>query len=116
MLNIRAQGVAEAIRQAGRMREQLINEIDADVEATMLLAINRSKSLAPVDTSRLRNSIMEVRQERRIMQRAYGSDVEYAQRQEYEHKTKRGYFRKALWEARTTLRDAVGRSIARLRP
>lgn len=114
-IRIQAHGVSDAIRQAGRMRQRLIDEIDADVEATLLIAINRSKALAPVDTSQLRNSIVEIRQERAIMRRAYGSDREYARRQEYEHKSKRGYFRKAVWEARTTLRDAVGRSIARLR-
>jgi hypothetical protein len=112
-LNIRAHGVQEAIRRAQGLRQQLIDDIDADVEAATLAAVNRSRAAAPVLTGALRNSIDMIPQETRIMRRAFGSDRPYARRQEYEHKTKRGYLRRSLWVARTDLRAAIERSIRR---
>lgn len=41
----------------------------------------------------------------------FGSDLPYALRQEYEHASKKGFVRRAIWSNRTAYRDALKRRI-----
>lgn len=41
----------------------------------------------------------------------FGSDLPYALRQEYEHATKKGFVRKAIWSNRAAYREALKRRI-----
>lgn len=112
--NIRVTGVEEVLRRLGREgAEQLAEEIDGIVERKTLQAINEARGNAPRDTGKLKNSIDMVDQETAPMKRVFGSDVPYATRQEYEHATKKGFFRKAVWNARTPLREEIRDAINR---
>lgn len=53
---------------------------------------------APVDTGALQASIRHSTKRTREAEYIFGSYMPYAQRQEYEHKTKYAYFRKAMWK------------------
>jgi len=69
-------------------------KLDEVVERRALEMVNETRERAPRLTGRLANSIDIIDPETRPLNRTYGSNVEYARRQEFEHKTKKGYFRK----------------------
>jgi hypothetical protein len=106
-------GLEEVLRKIGAEgAAKLINEVDEVVERVTLEMINEAKDEAPIDTGRLKNSIHLYGRQKKLS-RVFGSDLEYATRQEYEHSTKKGFFRKAIWNNRTQLRDDVREVIKR---
>ena len=112
-LTIKAQGVEEVLRKLGaKGAQEFAKEIDQIVEKHALNIVNNARRNAPIDTGALKNSI-DVYEEGELY-RVIGSDRPYAQRQEYEHKTKKGYFRKALWNEREPFRKDVQDAIKRL--
>jgi Bacteriophage HK97-gp10, putative tail-component len=110
---IKAQGVEEVLRKLGaKGAQEFAKEIDQIVEEHALNIVNSARHNAPIDTSALKNSI-DIYEEGELY-RVVGSDRPYAQRQEYEHKTKKGYFRKALWNEREPFRKDIQDAIKRL--
>lgn len=71
-------------------------KLDEVVERRALEMVNETREKAPRLTGKLANSINIVQSETKPLTRTYGSNVEYARRQEYEHKTKKGYFRRTV--------------------
>jgi hypothetical protein len=111
---IRITGVDEVLRTLGRAgAEALADEIDGIVERNTLSMVNDARQNAPRKTGNLANSIDIVDQETKPMQRTFGSDVPYATRQEYEHASKKGFMRKAVWNGRTPLRNEINDAIRR---
>lgn len=53
---------------------------------------------APKDTTALAQSIIASVEREAPLTWYFGSTMPYAQRQEYEHKTKSAYFRRAIWK------------------
>jgi hypothetical protein len=105
--SVKAFGVEEVMKQLGKKAaEEMANELDEVVEKQSFETVNDVKANTPVDTGRLVNSI-DVYEKPAKMARVIGSPVEYATRQEYEHKSKKGFFRKALFKRRTLLRKEV---------
>lgn len=108
-LRFTVSGVADAIRKAKKAREMLIEGIEAETEKAALRTANESASNAPRLTGRLANSITASPRRVRAMVWSVGSDLPYARRQEYEHKSRKGFFRKALLKERTKFREAIER-------
>ncbi len=92
-IDVRIDGIPELKNMIEKDVRRLQEKIDLAVERRTLKMINETKAKAPVKTGKLRNSIDLLSQETELMQRAYGTNVEYARRQEYEHQTKKGFFR-----------------------
>ena len=79
-------------KNAGKMKGRIGRALEEGIEDMA----EDSYEMAPKDTTALANSIKAS-----IMQEApltwyYGSVMPYAQRQEYEHKSKKGYFRRSV--------------------
>lgn len=110
--SIKASGVSEAIEKLGDPTE-LIKELDRVTEKHTRLMANESADNAPVKTGRLASSIPKSVEQEAEMSWIFGSDVEYATRQEYEHASKKAFFRKSLWNGRTPYRDEINETIAR---
>jgi phage-related minor tail protein len=111
-VNMKVFGVREALEKAGREGARtLVNEIDKDVERSVRQMANDSAEMAPVKTGRLAGSIPKTVRKVSEMAWEYGSDVEYATRQEYEHKSRKGFFRKSIWTNRQKLRDRIRNTI-----
>ena len=72
---------------------------------------NESAGLAPIKDGALKGSIASSPEEVDVMLWEYGSNLPYAQRQEYEHATAKGFIRKSVWNNRTDYRDAIKRQI-----
>lgn len=71
-------------------------KLDEVVERRTLEMVNETRKRAPRLTGKLAGSIGIKDSETRPLTRVYGSDIEYARRQEFEHKSKKGYFRKTV--------------------
>jgi phage-related minor tail protein len=111
-IKIQAYGVREALEKAGREgAKHLAHKIDQDVERGVRQMANDSAEMAPVKSGRLAGSIPKTVSKVDQMTWEYGSDVEYATRQEYEHKSRKGFFRKSVWANRQKLRDKIRSTI-----
>lgn len=113
-VNVRVSGVEEVLRRLGDQgARQLAQEIDEVTERTVRTMANEAATNAPVKTGKLAASIPPSVDKVDEMKWHFGSDVEYATRQEYEHSTKKGFFRKAVWGNREQFRTDVREVIRR---
>lgn len=74
---------------------------------------NESAANAPVDSGDLRASIVASPRRIKNAEWEYGSDLAYAQRQEYEHASRKGFIRKSVWNNRTPYREALKREVTK---
>lgn len=106
-----AKGLDEVFRKLGKDgANALANELDGIVESNALKIVNQARENAPRRDGFLKNSINIYGKKVKLV-RTIGSDRPYAQRQEYEHATKKGYFRKALWGSREPFRRDIQNAI-----
>lgn len=106
--NVRVTGVQEVLRRLGEQgARQLAQEIDEVTERTVRTMANEAATNAPHKTGKLAASIPPSVEKVGEMKWQFGSDVEYATRQEYEHSTKKGFLRKAVWNNRDQFRQDV---------
>jgi hypothetical protein len=108
------QGLDEVLQQLGvEGARQLEQELENIVEANAVRIANEAKENAPILDGNLKRSIHLYGRPAKLA-RTIGSNMPYAQRQEYEHATKKGYFRKALWNGREPFRREIREAIQRL--
>jgi hypothetical protein len=82
-------------------------DLDRITEAYTRKMANESAEGAPRKTGKLKNSFPpSVRKEEEVSW-SFGSDVPYAKKQEYEHKSKKGFVRKAVWNNREPYRNKI---------
>lgn len=74
---------------------------------------NESAGMAPVDTSDLRNNLLASPYRLSPAAWQFGGTLPYTRRQEYEHATKKGFIRKAVWNNRTDYRVALKRELVK---
>jgi len=111
---VKATGVEAVLRKLGAEgAKRLADDLDIIVEKQALLTVNDAKENAPYKDGMLKRSIKLYGKPVRL-ERTIGSNVPYAQRQEYEHATNKGYFRKALWKRREPFRKAIESEIKKL--
>lgn len=114
-IRLNVEGLADFRHMADEMYNRTTAYVDEAVERRALLIVNDIKSNAPRLTGRLANSFDIVPQYTKLGQRAIGSEIEYAQRQEYEHATKKGFVRNTVTNhepyLENDLRDAVQRGL-----
>lgn len=109
--NVKVQGV-EKIMQ-GFSQKALAAQYRADkvTETYTRKMANESGEMAPVDSGDLRASIIASPERLKNALWQYGSDLPYAQTQEYEHATKKGFIRKSVWNNREPYREALRREV-----
>lgn len=105
-------GVKEALEKAKEARTQLAQSIGREVSNASRRVVNEAKKTAPRKTGMLVNSIDIL--DSKPFTRIIGSNLPYAARQEYEHKTLRGFFRKALFNERERFRQNLANIIKRV--
>ncbi|PAD35977.1 HK97 gp10 family phage protein [Terribacillus saccharophilus] len=106
------------IKALGRSAaDELRREIDITVEEHTRSMADGASDNAPVLTGALRDSIPRSVDKVEDMVWLFGSEMPYAQRQEYEHRSHSAYFRRAIWAGETPLKKAliatVDRSVGR---
>lgn len=116
--SVDVKGLDDVLRMLEKqLGQQAVDDIDKITEAYARKMAAESAEMAPVAAvrgGRLRNSIAGSAQpsdELHVWE--YGSDLPYATRQEYEHKTNKGFMRKSVWNNREKYRAAIKKRITR---
>ncbi|WP_181349391.1 HK97 gp10 family phage protein [Thalassobacillus sp. CUG 92003] len=93
------------------------NELRADLDKTAERGTrsmaNQASKNAPIDTGALKASIPASVQQEEELSWLFGSHLPYAQRQEYEHRTKKAYFRRAIWAGEGPLERQIRQTVER---
>lgn len=102
------EGADDVKRHAGRRSaRKLKKRIRTALEEGIHDMAEDSYEMAPRDTTALAQSIKASVTQENQMKWYYGSIMPYAQRQEYEHKSRRGYFRKSIAKNKVLIRDRM---------
>jgi hypothetical protein len=111
-VSVRVTGVDEVLARLGKQgAEALASQLDGEVERSVRTMANESADSAPYKSGKLAGSIPPSVEQVSPMTWEFGSDVEYATQQEYEHATKKGFFRKSIWNNREPLRKGISEVI-----
>lgn len=112
-INVKVQGIDKVMRGFDQRAKEAVVRADKVTETYTRKMANESAGMAPVDSGDLQNSILA--SPRRISNALwqYGSELPYARRQEYEHKSKKGFIRKSVWDNREAYREAVKREVTK---
>lgn len=108
--NVRVFGIEDVLRRLDRqIGEVAIRDVDRITETYARKMAEESAGLAPIDSGALRNSLASSPQQSEDSEHVweYGSNLPYANRQEYEHATNKGFVRKSVWNNREDYRNAV---------
>lgn len=90
-------GIDDLKRKAGRRgADRIRRRVGLALEEGIRDMADDSYDMAPKDTTALAQSILASVQKEAPLTWYYGSVAPYAQRQEYEHKSKKGYFRRSV--------------------
>ena len=114
-LNIKVNGINDVMKNFTLKGIQAQGNADKITETYTRKMANESASMAPVKTSDLKNSILASPRRLKIGAWQYGSELPYARRQEYEHATKKGFIRRAVWNNREPYREALRKEFAKWR-
>ncbi|GIN10217.1 hypothetical protein J26TS2_00840 [Shouchella clausii] len=85
-------------------------QFDQETERTARKMANAAANNAPRETGALKNSLVASVRKEADVEWSFGSDLPYAQRQEYEHATKKAFVRRAVWDNE----DAYWRAMAKI--
>lgn len=107
-------GVYEVQKKLGAQAAKLLNAaIEIDMrEGARKMTLQAYKN-APVDTGALRTSILASVRKEGDKEYILGSALPYAQRQEYEHKTKRMYLHRAVRSEKPRLKRDLYNTLKR---
>lgn len=97
------------IRNAKKMYRVVDDQLEEGIEAMA----EGSYNMAPVDTTALRGSILASVTKLSRHHYLYGSTMPYAQRQEYEHKTKKYYFRRSVLKEAPEIQQDIRSTVKR---
>ncbi|PAE24076.1 hypothetical protein [Bacillus sp. 7894-2] len=90
-------GIKNVKRNVGRRgAKKLRKRLELALEEGTHAMADRAADYSPKDTTALMHSILASVEREAPLTYYFGSTMPYAQRQEYEHKTKRYYFRRAI--------------------
>lgn len=107
-------GIDEVRRHLGaNSASKMKRQIDEDLSEGIRDMADNSAEKAPVDTGALRSSILASVRKLSRHHYMYGSTMPYAQRQNYEHQTKKYYFERAVNEEAPEIKDKIVITIKR---
>ena len=115
-LNVKVTGLDDVLRKLEKqLGQQAVDDLDKITEAYARQMANESAGMAPIKDGLLRNSIASSPQQSDEDTHVweYGSNLPYATRQEYEHKTNKAFIRKSVWNNREKYRAAIKKRITR---
>lgn len=112
-INVKTFGIKEVRSAFLKRGNSALDKADKVTETYTRKMANESAEMAPVDTGKLKNSIAASPERVAKGQWQYGSDVEYARRQEYEHRTRKGFIRKSVWNNRDKYRETLRRELTK---
>jgi len=112
-INVSIRGLDEVISDFTEKGVKAQFKADKITETYARKMANESADMAPVDTGDLRTSIAASPRKLKPAHWEYGSNLAYARRQEYEHRSNKGFIRRSVWNNRTPYRDALRREVVK---
>lgn len=114
--HVRVFGGKKLLEMFAQMSDkEAVKDIERITEAYARKMAGEAATLAPIKTGALKNSIAKsprkVHGEDVVWE--WGTDLSYGLRQEYEHRTRKGFVRRAIWNNQRKYRDAVRRRITK---
>lgn len=112
-INVKVSGLDAVMKDFSAKGVMAQYKADKVTETYTRKMANESAEMAPVDSGDLRASIAASPYKLKTATWEYGSRLPYARRQEYEHHSKKGFIRKAVWQNRNDYRAALRREITK---
>lgn len=112
-MNVSMTGINEIMKDFSLAGMKAQGNADRVTETYTRKMANEAGANAPVDSGDMRANL--IASPRRVTAGAwqFGGTLPYTKRQEYEHKTKKGFIRKAVWNNRTTYRKRLREEVVK---
>lgn len=105
-------GIDGVQRKLGRRSaKELKRRVGLSIEQGTRDMAEQAYQNAPKDTTALAQSILASVEKEAPLTWYFGSIMPYAQRQEYEHKTKNAYFRRAIWQEMPVIHGRIASQV-----
>ena len=112
-MNVKVEGLDAVMKDFSLKGIKAQGDADKVTETYTRKMANEAGRSAPVKSGDLRASIIASPYRLKPATWEFGSDLVYARRQEYEHHSKKGFIRKAVWRNRNDYRKALKREVSK---
>lgn len=113
-INVKVQGVNKLINEFSLRGMKAQGTADRVTEKYTRKMANEAGKNAPVKTGDLRANVIASPERLAPALWTFGSTLPYGRRQEYEHQTKKGFIRKAVWNYRNEYREELRKEVSKL--
>ena len=114
-MNVSVKGLDEVMRDFSLAGIKAQGNADKVTETYTRKMANDSADMAPVKSGDLRANLAASPHRLKPAVWQFGGTLPYARRQEYEHKTKKGFIRKSVWKNRNDYREALRREVSKFK-
>src|SRR5690625_3003683 len=112
-MNVNVSGLDKVMKDFSLAGIKAQGNADKVTETYTRKMANEAGKQAPVDTGDLRANLIASPHRLAPASWQFGGTLPYTRRQEYEHRTKKGFIRKAVWNNRTAYRERLREEIER---
>lgn len=114
-LNVNVKGLDKVMRDFSTAGIKAQGNADKVTETYTRKMANDSADMAPVKSGDLRANLAASPHRLKPAVWEFGGTLPYTRRQEYEHKTKKGFIRKSVWRNRNDYREALRREVSKFK-
>ena len=114
-LNVNVKGLDSVMKDFSAAGIKAQGNADKVTETYTRKMANDSADMAPVKSGDLRANLAASPRRLKPAVWEYGGTLPYTRRQEYEHKTKKGFIRKSVWKNRNDYREALRREVSKFK-
>ena len=114
-LNVNVKGLDSVMKDFSLAGIKAQGNADKVTETYTRKMANDSAGMAPVKSGDMRANLASSPHRNAPASWQFGGTLPYTRRQEYEHKTRKGFIRKAVWKNRNDYREALRREVAKFK-
>ena len=112
-MNVNVKGLDDVMKDFSLAGMKAQGRADKVTETYTRKMANESGEMAPVKRGDLRANVIASPRRLKPAVWEFGGTLAYARRQEYEHSSKKGFIRKAVWNNRTPYRERLREEVAK---
>jgi|SRR5690625_278335 len=112
-LNVSIKGADKVMKEFIKRGTNAPGNVDKVAESYTRKMANSSGDMAPVKSGDLEEDIIASPRRLKLGVWEFGSTLAYAKRQEYEHRSKKGFIRKSVWNHRESLRKRIREELSK---
>ena len=110
-INISVIGLDKVMKDLSERGRKAQEKADRITEKYTRKMANEAGKAAPVKSGDLRANVIASPRRLKVGLWEFGGTLAYARRQEYEHKSHKGFIRKAVWNNRQAYRDELRKEV-----